>query len=253
MNTGSSPYHNIGALFCRGANGDLLSTEGGSADLIACHWSELRKFMATGTQITTTLPSGIQISTTTVDTPHSDDLKICAVSASHSHVVRELQRLNKGCHVGLIRCNYTEVTEDFSAFREWLEIFILLETSLTPGSCTLISKDTKAFQITESITSLFATTLRNVASNDEWNIGIGLFQRRVADFVIRNERIQMALPAFPCKSPSPRKVGNDGPDMAEVIALRTLHKFTQAVRAIYKPGVTIWIVSDGYVFSDCSE
>jgi hypothetical protein len=253
MNTGSSPYHNIGALFCYGSNGDLLSVEGGSADLVARHWLELKKSMATGTYITTTLPSGTHINTTTIDASYSDDLEICIASPSHSHVVRELHRPSGGCHVGLVRCNSAEVADNLSAFREWLEIFLLLETSLKPDSRTLLPEDTKGLRTTESITSLFATTLRNVPSNDEWNVGIDTFRRRVANFVLRNERIHMALPAFPCKSPSPRKVGNDGPDMAELIALRTLHKFTEAVKAIYEPGVTIWIVSDGHVFSDCSE
>jgi hypothetical protein len=253
MNTGSSPYHSIGALFCRGSHGDLLSVEGGSADLIAQNWAELRKVLATSTKITSTLPSGTQINTTTVEASHSESLRICATSSSHSHVVRELYRPSEGCHVGLVRCNIAEVVEDFNAFREWLEIFILLETSLKPSNSTLRIEDTKAHQTTESITSIFAATLKNVASNDEWATGINLFKRRVEDFVIRNERIQMALPAFPCKSPSSRKVGTHTPDMAELIALRTLHRFSQAVKAIYPPGVAIWIVSDGYVFSDCSE
>jgi pyoverdine/dityrosine biosynthesis protein Dit1 len=71
--------------------------------------------------------------------------------------------------------------------------------------------------------------------------------------VVRDERIQMALPAFPCKSPNLRKVGGLNPDMAERVALRTLQRFAQDVRAIYSPGVAIWIISDGHVFADCSK
>jgi hypothetical protein len=253
MNTGTSPYHSIGALFCRGSHGDLLSVEGGSADQIAHNWSELREMVATNTHTTTILPSGTYITTTVIDASSSESLKLCTTSSSHSHAVRETYRADQGHHVGLVRCNTTQIEEDFSAFREWLEIFILLETSLKPSSWPPLLEDTKTIQTTESITSLFAATLKNVASNDEWDMGIDLFKRRVADFVVRKERIQMALPAFPCKSPSSRKVGTQIPDMAEIIALRTLHRFSQAVKAIYPPGVAIWIVSDGHVFSDCSE
>jgi hypothetical protein len=209
--------------------------------------------VATNTHTTTILPSGTYITTTVIDASSSESLKLCTTSSSHSHAVRETYRADQGHHVGLVRCNTTQIEEDFSAFREWLEIFILLETSLKPSSWPPLLEDTKTIQTTESITSLFAATLKNIASNDEWDMGIDLFKRRVADFVVRKERIQMALPAFPCKSPSSRKVGTQIPDMAEIIALRTLHRFSQAVKAIYPPGVVIWIVSDGHVFSDCSE
>jgi hypothetical protein len=253
MNTGTSPYHSVGALFCRGSHGDLLFVEGGSADRIAHHWSELRGTVATNTHTTTTLPSGTRVNTTIIGASCSENLNLCAASSSHSHAIRELYRPDQGHYIGLVRCNMTEDAEDFSAFRDWLEIFILLETSLKPSSWPPLSEDTKTVQTTESITSLFASTLKNVASNDEWDLGIELFKKRVADFVVRKERIQMALPAFPCKSPSSRKVGTHTPDMAESLALRTLHRFSQAVKAIYPPGVVIWIVSDGHVFSDCSE
>jgi hypothetical protein len=253
MNTGSSPYHSIRALFCRSHNGDLLSIEGSGANEISECWSTLSDLKLGGTQISTSLQSGIQVNAITVDTKQAESLPICSASTCHSHTIRELSRPGKDYHIGLLSCNDIEVADTFAPFREWLETFILLETSLRPASEAAGLQDLKTLQTTWSITTLFVSMLKNVASNDEWAVGEDLFQRRVADFVVRNERIQMALPAFPCKSPSSRKVGGAAPDMAERIALRTLHQFTKEVKAIYPPGVTIWIVSDGHVFSDCSK
>jgi hypothetical protein len=253
MNTGSSPYHSIRALFCRGHNGDLLSIEGSSASEISISWSTLSALKLKGTQNSTSLQSGIQVNAITIDTTQAEGLSICTASTCHTHTIRELSRPGKDYHVGLLSCNDVEIAENLTPFREWLETFILLETSLRPASEAAGLQDIKTLQTTWSITTLFVSMLKNVASNDEWAVGEDLFQRRVADFVVRNERIQMALPAFPCKSPSSRKVGGAAPDMAERIALRTLHQFAREVKAIYPPGVTVWIVSDGHVFSDCSE
>jgi hypothetical protein len=253
MNEGSSPYHNIGALFCRGSHGELLSVEGRSAHQISCHWSQIRNLVATGSQTSTTLPSGTEVNVTTIDTSKIDGLHICAISTSHIHMVRELSRPGKTHHIGLISCNIVQDAGGRDPFHDWLESFILLETSLRPSDYTYNLQDTKALHITENIVSIFVATLKNIASKDEWNMGSSLFKRRVLDFVVRDERIQMALPAFPCKSPSSRKVVGVGPDMAERVALQTLRTFARDVSTIYSPGVSIWIVSDGHVFSDCSK
>ncbi|KAH7372294.1 Pyoverdine/dityrosine biosynthesis protein-domain-containing protein [Pyrenochaeta sp. MPI-SDFR-AT-0127] len=157
----------------------------------------------------------------------------------------------KGCYVGLVSCDFPKSDCEGKDFQDWLKTFIVLETSLLPTLKTHYPQDFEARQITERIRALFATTLRNVASNDQWSLGADIFYQRVFDFVTRNDRIQMCLPAFPCKSPNLRKVGGGTPDRAERIALQTLHAFTQEVRKIYPPGVTIWVISDGHVFSDC--
>ncbi|KAF1919205.1 Pyoverdine/dityrosine biosynthesis protein-domain-containing protein [Ampelomyces quisqualis] len=251
MNTGSSPYHSIRALFCREHNGDLLSIEGPYASAISKCWSTLGDLKLKGTPSFTSLQSGVQVHAIIIDTTQAESLPICPASTCHSHTIRELSRPGKDYHVGILSCNDLEITTTSTPFREWLETFILLETSLRPESEATDLQDIKTLQTTWSITTLFVSMLKNVASNDEWAMGEGLFQRRVANFIVRNERIQMALPAFPCKSPSSRKVGGAAPDMAERIALRTLHQFAKEVKAIYSPGVTIWIVSDGHVFSDC--
>lgn len=248
MNTGSSPYHAIKALYCRGPSGDLLSIEGVASNSIRNHWHGVQDLVRTTPEI-----SVAQLSVTTTDVSRAINSTICADAASHSHFARELYRPDGDYHVGLISCILNGDLGVEDPFRDWLHKFILSETSLKPSEQCPRHLEAKSAQTTECITSLFATALKNVASNDEWEIGMPLFKRQVQDFVVRNERIQMSLPAFPCKSGNVRKVGGSGPDMAERIALRTLQSFAKDVRQLYPPGVTIWIVSDGYVFSDCSK
>lgn len=168
-------------------------------------------------------------------------------------MVRELRKPDKDYHVGLISCDASQSQSQDSDFREWLETFILMETSLKPDFDEKSLGTGCVPQVTEAVIILFSNTLRNISSNDEWHIGKDAFRRRISSFVARGERIQMALPAFPCKSPNTRKVGSVDPDMAEQVALTTLHDFAEAVKAIYAPGVAMWIISDGHVFSDCGK
>jgi hypothetical protein len=253
MNAGSSPYHAIKALYCRSASGDLLSIEGSAAGAVRSRWPGVQNFITTTSKRPASPLSEHQINTTTLDVSGAVGWESCTEPSGHSHVARELYRPDGNYYVGLVSCTRTDEPERECSFRGWLETFILSQTSLRPGEDASSDQDVKAVQTAASITALFAMTLKNVASHDEWDLGMPLFKRRVLDFVVRNERIQMSLPAFPCKSPNARKVGGSGPDMAERIALRTLQTFAKDLRKVYSPGVTIWIVSDGHVFSDCSK
>ena len=58
------------------------------------------------------------------------------------------------------------------------------------------------------------------------------------------------LPAFPAKSPSPRKVLGSLPDRAEEQALKYLQLLCDRLNAGYRPGVQVLICSDGRVFND---
>ena len=72
-------------------------------------------------------------------------------------------------------------------------------------------------------------------------------------FTARHLPILMCLPAFPCKSSNADKVGCFTPDRGEELALRRLHQVLSQMQGIYEPGASICIISDGHVFSDCSE
>jgi pyoverdine/dityrosine biosynthesis protein Dit1 len=73
---------------------------------------------------------------------------------------------------------------------------------------------------------------------------------RLRHFIERNARIDFILPAFPTKSPNPRKVLGHLPDMAEKIALQFLERLCQHIKSLYAPGARIVICADGHVFAD---
>ena len=58
------------------------------------------------------------------------------------------------------------------------------------------------------------------------------------------------LPAFPAKSPNPRKVLGSLPDTAERIALTFLKGLCQRITQHHKPGARILLCADGHVFAD---
>ncbi|CDL80229.1 L-tyrosine isonitrile synthase [Xenorhabdus cabanillasii] len=73
---------------------------------------------------------------------------------------------------------------------------------------------------------------------------------RIRAFVEQGKTIKCILPAFPTKSPNPRKVLGTMPDMAEKLSLIFLNSLCQRIQLYYPPGAHIVICSDGHVFSD---
>ncbi|CDL83934.1 L-tyrosine isonitrile synthase [Xenorhabdus szentirmaii] len=73
---------------------------------------------------------------------------------------------------------------------------------------------------------------------------------RIRAFVEQRKPIECILPAFPTKSPNPRKVLGKLPDMAEKLSLIFLNSLCQRIQLYYPPGAKIIICSDGHVFSD---
>ncbi|WP_237387088.1 L-tyrosine isonitrile synthase [Xenorhabdus sp. Sc-CR9] len=73
---------------------------------------------------------------------------------------------------------------------------------------------------------------------------------RIRAFVEQGKTVECILPAFPTKSPNPRKVLGNMPDMAEKLSLIFLNSLCQRIQLYYPPGAKIIICSDGHVFSD---
>jgi L-tyrosine isonitrile synthase len=73
---------------------------------------------------------------------------------------------------------------------------------------------------------------------------------RILDFLLGDEPIEFALPAFPCKSPNLDKVAGTLPDEGERLALITLQKLCSEIEEVYPPGARVTICSDGHVFAD---
>src|SRR5579871_2878787 len=75
-------------------------------------------------------------------------------------------------------------------------------------------------------------------------------REKIRGFLSRNAPIHLVLPAFPAKSPNPRKTLGPLPDLAERLALRFLRDCCRRIGALYSPGARITLCSDGRVFSD---
>jgi L-tyrosine isonitrile synthase len=73
---------------------------------------------------------------------------------------------------------------------------------------------------------------------------------RLLPFVTAGRPVTCVLPAFPAKSPSPRKVLGVRPDRSEEHGLGYLHRLCTRLGADYPPGVRVVICSDGRAFSD---
>jgi pyoverdine/dityrosine biosynthesis protein Dit1 len=79
---------------------------------------------------------------------------------------------------------------------------------------------------------------------------VALHGPRLRSFIERGAPVQLVLPAFPAKSPNPRKVLGKGPDLAEWLALRSLGDLLEEIRAVHPPGAELVLCSDGGVFAD---
>lgn len=79
---------------------------------------------------------------------------------------------------------------------------------------------------------------------------LGLHLPKVRRFVVNNEPVHFLLPAFPAKSPNPKKVLGRLPDTADELALSFLEGVCREIEEFYPPGARVTICSDGRVFSD---
>jgi hypothetical protein len=81
-------------------------------------------------------------------------------------------------------------------------------------------------------------------------VGRPKFLAVIRRFVTASKKIEMCLPAFPFKSANKTyKVLGRLPDKAEELALRRLESICERIEAIYPPGATLMIISDGLVYN----
>lgn len=148
----------------------------------------------------------------------------------------------------------TEAQEkEQTGFLNWF-VQIALMTSRISACDIPAVEDEKAMITAGMITRVFSEHLRNIAKGDLWDdIGMSFFFERILFFVSRGLPIEAVLPAFPCKSSCLDKVSGTDPDKGEELALRSINRFVEMVTKCYAPGVKVFIVSDGHVFSDCSK
>ncbi|XPS80139.1 hypothetical protein M3J09_012100 [Ascochyta lentis] len=81
--------------------------------------------------------------------------------------------------------------------------------------------------------------------------GAARFLSTIDHFVAKSGCLEMCLPAFPFKSANKvYKVLGALPDKAEELALERLNTLCARIKAIYKPGARITIISDGITYND---
>lgn len=146
--------------------------------------------------------------------------------------------------VGIIANDLNETSD----FDKWFFTLLAGTTRATyPSPCNPMYSG-----LTEQIALIFERDLKNTTPGDKWEAtGERYFKATIDFFTSRNAPIEAVLPAFPHKSSNLDKVSSPMPDKGEELALRRLIIFAESIEKIYPPGVRIWIVSDGHVFSDC--
>ncbi|KAF1942551.1 hypothetical protein EJ02DRAFT_502798 [Clathrospora elynae] len=260
LNKAISTYHCIQGLYWRDASGELLAIEGSNSKSLPEAWTKLKDIVCSteGSWAQLQLPSGKNIRTLQITTDIPALLHIrSSFPPSYQQdalntQVSEIEHDN-GLFLGILTSRPKSVKVD--GFDVWAERFILLKTEFLPYAHISMSTTpwaSKHREICGTIADIFERRLKNVSKDDQWHVcGKEAFLNRVYGYVDKNVPIQLALPAFPCKSPNPNKVGGIMPDLAEHIAMDALHDFVKEVNTVYEPGATMWVINDGHVFSDC--
>ncbi|KAH7091290.1 Pyoverdine/dityrosine biosynthesis protein-domain-containing protein [Paraphoma chrysanthemicola] len=260
LNKAIATYHSINALYWRNATGELLAIEGSNSKTFPAAWTQLKDIVCStdGAWTSLELPSGKKIKTLQI-TATIEALQSIRSNFPPSYQQQELNTQvseiehDNGLTLGMVVSRPKSVKPD--GFTIWAERFILLETEFQPFASIGTSNapwERQHRETCEKIAEIFERRLKNVSKDDQWaHGGREIFLNRVFGYVDKNVPIQCALPAFPCKSPNPNKVGGIMPDLAEHIAMDVLHDFIKEVNTVYEPGATMWVINDGHVFSDC--
>ncbi|OAG16790.1 hypothetical protein CC77DRAFT_902224, partial [Alternaria alternata] len=260
LNKSINTYHCIQGLYWRNASGELLAVEGSNSKSLPEIWTQLKDIVCSTERqwAQLNLPSGKSIKTLqiTADIPALLNIRSNYPPSYQQEElctqVSEIEHEN-GLFLGMLTSRPKSVKAD--GFGVWAERFILLETEFQPFANISASTTPWAAKHRETcatIADIFERRLKNVSRDDQWHVcGKEAFLNRVYGYVDKNLPIQLALPAFPCKSPNPNKVGGIMPDLAEHIAMDALHEFVKEVNTVYEPGATMWVINDGHVFSDC--
>ncbi|EME45898.1 hypothetical protein DOTSEDRAFT_51518 [Dothistroma septosporum NZE10] len=239
---GSSIYHRLVALYTRQSDGQLLRCTNKHLEQ---HWDEVR--YATQDSFD---GKDHASPATQMQLPLRPVIKDTTANGSTSVILLERQNDSHEHILGvLVKVDNTEPNECLDDF--FMDL-VLRCTQQTVQPCDSQDQSADLDSIEEKVVDLFENSIRNVAPDDQWpTTGRAFFLRQLKHYTRLNSKIELVLPAFPCKSSNPDKVGNDLPDRGEMIALTTLHNFVRSVEDIYKPGAQVLIVSDGHVFSDC--
>ncbi|CCH43697.1 Spore wall maturation protein DIT1 [Wickerhamomyces ciferrii] len=188
-----------------------------------------------------------------------DELDSSSLPITHEGSVKvyEFKKFDETFTRGVILKDFTPSQTELatigghqSKFHDWFAKLIVQDSRVEDSVKPTIMDPAK--QMANFVADFFAEHLKNTTNNDEWNNGgREYFVDKVHYFTSRGAKIECVLPAFPCKSSNTQKVVGVFPDKGEELALRRLIFTARAIEQVYSPGMKIFIVSDGHVFSDC--
>ncbi|OHE97799.1 pyoverdine/dityrosine biosynthesis protein [Colletotrichum orchidophilum] len=241
-NDGSSIFHRFQAAFVHDGQGQLLYCTGPRKGCVQEHWDS---------SISHRLPSQ-QVQKAPRETTTSETVSANLEGPLKGSRLYALQRNGPNTTGFIIDVAAPQQNTEFDDFFVQLllnqaDFAIRDHERITFGTSAVSSADATA-----EIVSLFDTFLRYQGKDDQWETsGKAHFTERVRHFTSQDARIELCLPAFPCKSSNTNKVLGKAPDRGEILALERLHGFVEAIERVYEPGAKLWIISDGHVFSDC--
>lgn len=244
-NDGLSVYHRVLGAYARDHDGELVRCVGQERESVEKAWSSIQPDVTSKENGSASGPQEPVTSSLPVSPGDSNSSKPVEIHEVESEEQRQVLGL-------VVEASESDKTLNAPPLEQNFSKLILDQMSLDtqkPSSDLSTVRD-----VSSAIVDLFDRHLRYEVPNDQWDAkGREFFLSKVQHFTSRNLRIEMCLPAFPCKSSNPKKVAGKLPDKGEEMALRTLHDFVRHVEEIYEPGARVWIISDGHVFSDCSK
>ncbi|KAJ0334626.1 hypothetical protein COL5a_000689 [Colletotrichum fioriniae] len=249
-NDGTSIFHRFQAAFVHDGQGQLLYCTGPQKGCVQQHWTS---------SIIHNLPS--QKSQTTIRetrTAPSETVFTNLNGPFQGSKLYEMQRSGSDTTAGFI-IDATATSEQHVGSTKFDDFFVQLLLDQADFAIRdherIKCGDTSTASPTDAtseIVSLFDSFLRYQGKDDQWEAsGKAYFTERVRHFTSQQAKIELCLPAFPCKSSNTNKVLGKAPDRGEQLALERLHEFVEAIERVYEPGAKMWIISDGHVFSDC--
>ncbi|GJC82017.1 spore wall maturation protein DIT1 [Colletotrichum liriopes] len=241
-NDGNSVFHRFQAAFVHDGQGQLLYCSGPQKDRVQKHWASIDQ----------RLPGRAQTAASERQQVGAVDLD-GALRGSRLYEMRRPGASPTGIVLDATSQNNSSTTTLGAQFEEFFVQLLLGQADFAIRAPELMkSPSAGSLAATEQIVDLFDGFLRYQGKDDQWEAsGRAYFTDRVRHFTSQNARIELCLPAFPCKSSNTNKVLGKAPDRGERLALERLHSFVEAIEAIYQPGAKMWIISDGHVFSDC--
>jgi hypothetical protein len=243
-NNGVSIYQRFQAIFIRNLEGELLYCKGPLQNKIEEDWGAIKAHL--GHDNTEEKCPNLQLRSTRSSQKYPDA------------VIYETRRPGEDYATGIVLSAGAEERASQPEFEGFFANLILDQVNLAiphpnvPSAAARFLDSTA--ETTEKIVDLFERRLRYIGKDDKWAaVGRAYFSDRIHHFTSQHARLEFCLPAFPCKSSNLNKVAGKEPDRGEELALINLHRFVEEVEEIYEPGAKVWIISDGHVFSDCSQ